>query len=109
LFQNYFRKKIPKKIPKLCLNFLFLTKSLGKRTNVTFLKLFLNAMIKNIKIHNIYLLLKFQNIWNLINLLNENNYENIFLSVSYELEFLFVKFFSPKNMFFKVLHGALFR
>jgi hypothetical protein len=29
-------------------------KNLMKGTNVTFLKLFLNAMIKNIKIHNIF-------------------------------------------------------
>jgi hypothetical protein len=29
-------------------------KSSRKETNVTFLKLFLNAMIRNIKIHNIF-------------------------------------------------------
>jgi len=51
---------------------------------VTFLKLFLTTMIRNIKIHNILILLKFQNLRNLINVLIKKNYENIYLSVSYE-------------------------
>jgi hypothetical protein len=54
-----------------------------KGTIVTFLKLFLDAMIRNIKIHNFLILLKFQNIWNLINLFIKK-YENIYLSVSYD-------------------------
>jgi hypothetical protein len=34
---------------------------------MTILKLFLNAIIKNIKIHNSFLILfKFQNLWNII-------------------------------------------
>jgi hypothetical protein len=49
---NYFMKKIPKKIPKSCLKFVFLTSS-RKGTIVTLLKKNLNAMIRNIKIHNI--------------------------------------------------------
>jgi hypothetical protein len=49
-----------------------------------FLKLFLNAMIRNIKIHNIFILLKFQNLWNLINVLIRKKYENIYLNVSHD-------------------------
>jgi len=37
-----------------------------------FLKLVLNAMTMNIKIHN--MLLKFQNLWNLINVLIDFNF-----------------------------------
>jgi len=44
------------------------TKNSRKKTNITFLKHFLNAMIRNIKIHNILILMGFQNIWSLINL-----------------------------------------
>jgi hypothetical protein len=36
------------------LNLCFQPKSSRKRTNAMFLKLFLNAMIRNMKIHNIY-------------------------------------------------------
>jgi hypothetical protein len=39
-----------------------------KELTLHFILFFLNAMINNIKIHNI-LLLKFQNQWNLINVL----------------------------------------
>jgi len=48
---NYLRKKIHKKInhiPNLC----SWPKSSRKKTNVMFLNFFLNAMIKNIKIHD---------------------------------------------------------
>jgi hypothetical protein len=41
------------KILKSCFKFVFLSKSSRKGTNITFLKLFLNVMIKNIKIDNI--------------------------------------------------------
>jgi hypothetical protein len=38
---------------QIMFQFVFLTIKFKKKTNTTFLKLFLNAMIKNIKIHNI--------------------------------------------------------
>jgi len=50
---------------------------------VTFLKLFLNAMIRNIK-KLFLILLKIQNLWNLINVLLKKMYENIYLNVSYD-------------------------
>jgi hypothetical protein len=50
---TYLRKKIPKKNFKLCFKFVLLTNKLKEKNNVTFLKLFLDAMIRNIKIHNI--------------------------------------------------------
>jgi len=52
--QNHLKKQIPKKTPKSCFKICVPNlKSSRKGTNVTFLKLFLNTMIKNIKIHNI--------------------------------------------------------
>jgi hypothetical protein len=42
-----------KKILKSCFKFVFLTRKSKEKTNIIFLKLFINAMIKNIKIHNI--------------------------------------------------------
>jgi hypothetical protein len=59
-------------------------KNSRERTNNTFLKLFLNAMIKNITIDNIPNIIEFQNIWNLINSLIKKNYENIYLSIFYD-------------------------
>jgi hypothetical protein len=51
--------KIPKNIPNFMFQIFVLNqKNLMKGTNVTFLKLFLNAMIKNIKIHNIFNLIE---------------------------------------------------
>jgi hypothetical protein len=44
-----------------------MNKKFKEKTNVTFLKLFLNAMIRNIKIHNIIDIIKISNLWNLIN------------------------------------------
>ncbi len=49
---NYLEKKIPKKIFISCFKFVFLTKKFNERWP-SFLKLFLNAMIMNIKIHNV--------------------------------------------------------
>jgi hypothetical protein len=47
-------KKIPKKISKLCFkNVCSWAKKSRKKANNTFLKLFLNAMIRNIKIEYI--------------------------------------------------------
>ncbi len=51
---------------------------------MTFLKLFLNVMIKNTKKIIFLILMKSQNLWNLINLLIKKNYENIYLSVFYD-------------------------
>jgi len=41
---------------------------------VTFLKLCVNVMNRNIKIQNILNLLKFQNLYNLVNLFNKKKY-----------------------------------
>ncbi len=50
----FLKKIFPKKNFKSYFKFVFLTKtSSRKNTNDTFLKLFLNSMIKNIKLHNI--------------------------------------------------------
>ncbi len=43
------------KIHKSCSKFVFLTKKFKEKKNITLLKLFLNAMIKNIKMHNNFL------------------------------------------------------
>jgi hypothetical protein len=60
-------------------------KSSRKRTSFTFLKLFVNAMIKNIKIQNIF------NVIEISKSMEPNKYiymkkiyENIYLSVSYD-------------------------
>jgi hypothetical protein len=48
-------QKFPKKIFKSYLKFVFMTKKFKqKKTNVMFLRLLLNAMSRNIKIHNIF-------------------------------------------------------
>ncbi len=59
-------------------------KNSKKRTSVTFLKLFLNVMIRNIKIHNIRDIIENSNLWNLTNVLIKNNYEHIHLNISYD-------------------------
>jgi hypothetical protein len=61
---------------------------------ITFLKLFINAMIKNIKIQKKIILLKIQNLWNLINVLIQKNYEKKILNVSYD----FSKFDESRNI-----------
>jgi hypothetical protein len=50
-----------KKNFKSCLNVCSRQKSSRKKTNITFLKHFLNAMIKNIKIHNILDIIEISN------------------------------------------------
>jgi hypothetical protein len=73
------------KIFNSCFKFVFLTKKFKERWPcITFVKLFLNTMIRNIKIHNILDLLEFQNVWNLINIFITKNYENFHFSVSYD-------------------------
>jgi len=47
-----------KKILKSNFKFVFLIKKFKKKTNVTFLKLFLNVMIKKITIQNIFNIIK---------------------------------------------------
>jgi hypothetical protein len=74
-----------------------------EKNNVTFLKLFINAMkllILKLKIFKI--ILKFQNLWNLINVfIIENNYENVYISISYDFSkfngFTKIKVMPPKN------------
>jgi hypothetical protein len=71
----------------------FLTKSSRKKTNNTFLKLILNAMIRNIKIHNTLNIIEISYLWNVINVFKKN-YENVHLSVSYD----FSKFDGSKKI-----------
>jgi hypothetical protein len=52
--QKLFFKKIPKYVPNMCSQ----PKSSRKGNNVTFLKLFLNVMTMNIKIQNIFDIIK---------------------------------------------------
>ncbi len=47
------QEKNSKKNFKSCFKFVFMTKNSRKETNVTFLKRFFNAMIRNTKIHKI--------------------------------------------------------
>jgi hypothetical protein len=68
-------------------------------TNVTFLKLFLNAMITIIKIQNILDIIDISKLWNLINVVVKKIYENIYLSVFYD----FSKFDGSKKI--KVSHS----
>jgi hypothetical protein len=49
-----------------------------------FLKLFLNAMIRNIKIHNIIDIIEISKSMELSKFIQNNNYENVQLSVSYD-------------------------
>jgi hypothetical protein len=51
-----------------------------------FLELFLNAMIRNNKIHNILDIIDFQNLWDLINVFKQKKYENVHLNISYDFQ-----------------------
>jgi len=63
-------EKIPKKILNSCFKFVFLTKKFKERWPcVTFLKLFINVMIRNIKIHNILHIIIISKSMDLINVL----------------------------------------
>jgi len=57
-------------------------------------KLFLNAMIKNIKIHNIIDIIKILKSMELNKFIHKKNYENVYLSVSYD----FSKFDGSKKI-----------
>jgi hypothetical protein len=85
-------KTIPKKIFKSCFKFVFLISS-RKGTIVTFLKPFFNAMIRNIKIHNILNIIENSKSMEPINVLIKK-YENIYLNVSYD----FAKFDGSKRI-----------
>jgi hypothetical protein len=54
-----------------------------KKTNVMFLNLFLNAMIRNIKIHNIFYIIEISKFIKLDKYV-QKIYENIHLSVFYD-------------------------
>jgi hypothetical protein len=61
-----------------------LTKEFKEKTNFMFLKLFLNAMIKNIKIYNILDIIGFSKAMELNKCIHlKKNYENVHLNVSY--------------------------
>jgi hypothetical protein len=58
-------------------------KSSRKKTSVTFLNFFLNAMIKNIKTTMLLILFRIKNLWILVNVFNFFN-ENVYLGVCYD-------------------------
>jgi hypothetical protein len=62
----------------------FVPKSSRKKPNVTFLKLFLNAMIRNIKIHNIFDIIEILKSMEPNKCIYFLNYENVQLNVSYD-------------------------
>jgi len=70
----------------------FLTKKFKEKKNTTFLKLFFNAMVRNIKIHNIL------DIIEISKSMQPNkcflNYENVHLNVNYD----FSKFDGSKKI-----------
>jgi hypothetical protein len=88
-------KKIPKKKFNSCFKFVFLTKKFKERWPcITFLKHFLNAMIKNIKIQNIFDIIEISKYMELNKCIIKTNYEFFYLSVSYD----FSKFDGSKKI-----------
>jgi hypothetical protein len=77
------------KLLKSRFKFWFLIKKFTwKGTNTTFLKLFLNAMVKNIKIHNNLDIIEISKSIELNKCTHKKNSEKIYLNVSYD----FLKF-----------------
>jgi hypothetical protein len=72
---------------------MFLTKKFKEITGVKFLKLFVNAMIMNMKIQNILNIIKISKSMEL-NKHIFKNYENVYLNVSY----VFSKFDGSKKI-----------
>ncbi len=62
----------------------FRPKSSRKKIGTTFLRLFLNAMIRNMKIHNVLILLRFQKSMEPNKCIQKDFNENVHLSVSYD-------------------------
>jgi hypothetical protein len=58
----------------------------GKK-NITFKKICLNAMIRNIKIHNIIHIIEISKSIEPHKFIQKNVYENVYLKVSYDLKF----------------------
>jgi hypothetical protein len=69
---------------------------------MTFVKLFLNAMIRNIKIHNFLILLKIKNLWNLINVFIKKTMK-IFTKV---FPMIFQSSMGPKKSRSDILNGT---
>ncbi len=83
-----------KKIHKSCSKFVFVTKKFKEKKSVMFLKLFQNAMIRNIKIHNILDFIDISKSMELNKCIQFIFYENVRLSVSYD----FSKFNGSKKI-----------
>jgi hypothetical protein len=71
-----------------------MTKKFKEKIDVTLLKLFLNAMIKNIKIQNIFDIIKISKSMEPNKCIKKKLYENVHLSVSYD----FSKFNGSKKI-----------
>jgi len=72
----------------------FLTKKFKKRTNITSLKKIINAMIRNIKIHNILDIIEISKSMEPNKCTHLKNYQNMYLNVSYD----FSKFNGSKKI-----------
>ncbi len=75
------KNKFPKKFSNHVSNLFSWPKMSRKTTNISFLKLFINAMIKNIKIYNILDITKISKSMEPINVLIQIFYETIYLNV----------------------------
>jgi len=74
----------------------------GKKLNIMLLKLFLNAMIRKIKIHNILDIIEISKSMELNKCINIKNYENVCLNVSCN----FSKFNGSKKSRCDVFNGT---
>jgi hypothetical protein len=61
-----------------------MTKKFKEKTNIMFLKHFQNAMIRNIKIHNILDIIEILKSMKPNKFISKNIYENVYLDVSYD-------------------------
>jgi hypothetical protein len=71
-----------------------LEKKIKEKIGIMFLKLFLNAMIKNNKIHNILDIIELSKSMEFNKCIHTKTYENVHLNVSYD----FSKFDGSKKM-----------
>jgi hypothetical protein len=88
------RIKFMKKFIESCFKFVSLTKTFKEKTSIMFLKFFPNAMIMNIKIHNILNIIGFSKSMELNKCIHNFVYKNVHLSVSYD----FSKFDGSKKI-----------
>jgi hypothetical protein len=82
---KYLKKKNHKRIRKSWVKFVFLTKKFKEKNKCYVFETFLNAMIRNIKIHNILDIIKISKSMEPNECIKKsNNNENVHLGVSYD-------------------------